>query len=88
MQRYKGRHREEAPLSVNMGISYPFLELTGNRRVTMEGSTGILLYEDDQIKINSNKVVVSFFGRGLRVKCISKTCVEIDGFITKIEFMS
>ncbi|MBQ1594506.1 MAG: hypothetical protein II105_02460, partial [Ruminococcus sp.] len=31
---------------------------------------------------------LSFEGRGLSVRCISGSCVEIEGFITKIEFIS
>ncbi|MBR1482690.1 MAG: YabP/YqfC family sporulation protein [Ruminococcus sp.] len=66
----------------------PLLELVGNRRVTVEGSTGILLYETTCIKINTNRMAISFEGRGLSVRCVSGSCVEIEGFVTKIEFIS
>ncbi|MBQ1507431.1 MAG: YabP/YqfC family sporulation protein, partial [Ruminococcus sp.] len=39
--------------------SAPLIELLGNRRVTLEGSTGVLLYESENIKINTNRMVVS-----------------------------
>ena len=42
---------------------------------------------NDQEKINTRKMVISFEGRGLSVKCISETGVEVCGFITKIEFL-
>lgn len=67
--------------------SAPLIEMLGNRRVTVEGSTGILLYECENVKINTNQCVVSFSGRGLSVRCISGSCVEIEGFIAKIEFI-
>ena len=66
----------------------PMIEMLGNRRITLEGSTGILLYESQNIKINTNKMVVSFCGRGLTVRCISNSCVEIEGYITKVEFIT
>lgn len=75
------------PAGLDMG-SAPLIEMLGNRRITLEGSTGILLYESDNIKINTNKMVVSFFGRGLCVRCISSSCVEIEGFVGKIEFLT
>ena len=50
--------------------------------------TGILVYESECIKINTNKMVISFSGRGLCVKCITNSCVEVAGFITGIEFMT
>ena len=66
----------------------PLIEMSGNRRVNVEGSTGILLYETSNIKISTNRMVLSFEGRGLSVRCISGSCVEIEGFVTKIEFIS
>ena len=66
----------------------PLIEMSGNRRVNVEGSTGILLYETSNIKVSTNRMVLAFEGRGLSVRCISGSCVEIEGFITKIEFIS
>jgi len=66
----------------------PLIEMLGNRQITIEGSTGILLYESENIKVNTSKMVISFYGRGLCLRCISSSCVEIDGFISKIEFVT
>ena len=44
--------------------------------------------ETSNIKVSTNRMVLSFEGRGLSVRCISGSCVEIEGFITKIEFIS
>lgn len=74
-------------VELDMG-SAPIIEMIGNRRITLEGSTGILLYESENIKINTARMIVSFFGRGLCVRCISSSCVEVEGFVTKIEFLS
>ncbi len=80
-------NRNSTPVGMDMG-GMPVIEMLGNRRITLEGSTGILLYESENIKINTRKMVVSFCGRGLCVRCISSSCVEIEGFITKIEFLT
>lgn len=66
----------------------PLIEMLGNRQITIEGSTGILLYESENIKVNTNRMVISFYGRGLCLRCISSSSVEIDGFISKIEFLT
>ncbi len=76
-----------APFGLDMG-EMPTVEMLGNRRITLEGSTGILLYESENIKINTSKMIISFYGRGLCVRCISCSCVEIEGFITKVEFLT
>lgn len=73
--------------SVDLDLgSAPVIEMLSNRRVTVEGSAGILHYNSDNIKINTNKMVLSFSGRGLRVRCITASCVEVEGFISQINF--
>lgn len=65
----------------------PVLEFTGDRRVLVEGSTGVLKYESELIRLNTKGMAISFFGRGLRLKCISPTAVIIEGCVTKVEFL-
>lgn len=79
--------KNNSKIMLDMG-SAPLIEMLGNRQITIEGSTGILLYESENIKINTSKMVISFYGRGLCVRCISSSSVEIDGFISKIEFLT
>lgn len=74
-------------ISFDMGDA-PLIEMTSNRRITVEGSTGILHYEAENIKINTNTIIISFCGRGLRVRCISCSCVEVEGFVSKVEFIT
>lgn len=66
----------------------PLIEMVGNRRITVEGSTGILFYETGCIKLSAGNMVLSFEGRGLSLHCVSGSCVEVEGFITKLEFLS
>ncbi len=82
----KNQSADSMTLDLNSGL--PTLDMLGNRRVTIEGSTGVLRYESENIKINTNKMVVSVCGRGLTVKCISPVDVVIEGFITCVEFIT
>lgn len=68
--------------------SFPLIEMTGNRRITVEGSTGVLLYENDCVKVNTVSTVISINGRGLCLRCISPSCVEVEGFIAQIDFLT
>ncbi len=74
-------------IAFDMGDA-PLIEMISNRRITVEGSTGILHYEAENIKINTNRMIISFCGRGLRVRCISCSCVEIEGFVCAVEFVT
>ena len=66
----------------------PLIEMTGNRQICVEGSTGILLYEPENIKINTTGPRISFYGRGLSVRCITASSVEVFGYVNKVEFIS
>ncbi len=74
--------------SPRVGIgNAPLMEAVGNRQITVEGAAGILLYESRCVKISAGKMVIAFHGRGLRLRCISGSCVEIIGFISNIEYL-
>ena len=66
----------------------PLIEMTGNRQICVEGSTGILLYEPENIKINTTGPTISFYGRGLSDRCITASSVEVFGYVNKVEFIS
>ena len=82
------RNQNDPRVPVIDAGTQPLIEMTGNRQINIEGSTGILLYESDNIKINTNGPVISFYGRGLSVRCITGSSVEISGFVNKIEFIT
>lgn len=71
-----------------LAISEPSLEFLSNREVTVEGSRGVLSYSEEEIKVNTEGMTVSFFGRGLNLKCISPIALSVSGFITRVEFDS
>ncbi len=70
-------------------ISVPsHFEINGNREVNVDGYRELLEYSDANIKVNMNKLIVSFSGRGLSIKCLDDTSMLICGYITNIEFIT
>ena len=67
-------------------VSAPCIELSGNREVLIEGSRGVLEYSPDTIRVNTSDMMLSVFGRGLDLRCISESALIIDGFVTRLEF--
>ena len=49
----------------------PRMEFCGNREVTIDGSKGVLEYDENLIRINMGKMVACFFGRNLNIKCFN-----------------
>lgn len=82
----KKRNIIKPNLPVEFHYNLPIIEFTGNRRAVVEGSTGVLRYNDEIIKINTRMSPLTFNGRGLSINCISPTCVIIEGFIINVEF--
>lgn len=67
--------------------SLPVAEITGNREITIEGSTGVLKYESDNIKVNTKIMVLSVSGRNLKLKYLSSSSLIIEGTILSLEFI-
>lgn len=86
MRKKRNKLTEKVPLDFNSSL--PVLEFSGNRRVVLEGSTGVVRYSDNVVIINTRMSPVTFKGRGLSINCISTTCVIIEGFILSVEFVN
>ena len=67
-------------------VGAPCIELSGNREVLIEGSRGVLEYSPETIRVNTSDMIMSVFGRGLDLRCISESALIIDGFVTRLEF--
>lgn len=83
----KKRKNLTSNIPVDFQYNLPVIEFTGNRRAIIEGSTGVLRYGEDNVRIKTRKSILSFSGRGLKIKCISPTCVIVEGFILNFEFI-
>ena len=64
------------------------IELSGNREAIVDGCHGILEYDENTIKLATGKMSVKFSGRGLQIKVLTPDSAVIEGFISKIEFIS
>ncbi|MDP4120502.1 MAG: YabP/YqfC family sporulation protein [Bacillota bacterium] len=90
-----GKHKKEKE-NQNNNISIasqllgniPHFELTGNQEVVIEGSKGVLEYNDTVVRVNTGAFVATFNGRGLTMKCLTSSSLIIGGFFTSIEFVS
>ena len=79
----------EDKLCLPFGISnMPYMELHGNREAIVEGCSGILEYDIKVIRINTSGMIISFKGRGLKIKCITDSSLIVTGYITNIEFLN
>ena len=73
------------PATLSSGL--PVVEIKGNREITVEGSTGVLKYEQENIKINTKMMVISVNGRNLKLKYLSSSSLIIEGTFLSLEYI-
>ena len=63
------------------------IEINSNREAIIDGSSGILEYNECCIKISTGKMIVAFKGRGLFIRCMSDSSMVIEGYISSVEYV-
>lgn len=76
----------QVPVSAMTNCAH--FEMNSNREVAIEGCRGILQYDENMIRLNTGKMVTSFCGRNLAIRCLTPDSLIVEGFITSIEFIT
>lgn len=69
-----------------MSTLTPHFEIHANREVIVEGCKSILEYDENVIKLDTGRLIVTFLGHGLSIRCLTPDSLIVDGLITNIEF--
>mgnify|MGYP005837179771 CR=1 len=64
------------------------MELNGNREVIVEGCGGVMEYSEETVRVKTGRLVAKFTGRNLKIKCLTGDSLVVEGFITKLEFLT
>lgn len=72
------------PEDILKGVSH--IEITGNSRMLIEGCSGVLLYTQDEIKLNLGKRAVSVKGDELSLCALADSAAQISGTIMEVSF--
>lgn len=81
--------------AIARGLSLPrdvifgdfIITLTGNQEVLVENYKGILSYDDDQICVQGNHVMLKICGRRLAIAYYSQEAMKVTGKIERLEYM-
>ena len=81
------RHLERSlQLPDGLLATLPRMELYGNRRVLIEGCTGIAEYDEDRICLRTDSGTIRFLGRSPCMNRLNPTCAVITGRLLSDEF--
>jgi sporulation protein YqfC len=85
---YKTRENiaEHLELPRDIILNIPKISITGDNEITIENHKGIILFEDKQIKINSNVGLISIQGTGFEILFIGGSTLTISGKFRSINY--
>lgn len=72
------------PEDVLNGVSN--IEITGNSRMLIQGCKGVLLYLEDEIKLNLGKCEVCIRGDELSMTALDEGMAQVEGTILDVSF--
>lgn len=75
----------DLPVDVVAGL--PHVELMGDRQFYMERHRGILSYDQEEIDINGERMIVKVFGSGLELVSMTGEALRIQGRIERVEWV-
>ena len=66
--------------------NFPTIQIKGNREITIDGCTGLLSYEEENILLETRYCRINIIGRTLTLSNLTKNILAIRGFIKNVEF--
>ncbi len=83
----KEKMSELLELPKDIVLNVPKLTMVGNGDLLIENFKGIIEYDNDRIRINTNSGIVKITGEGLRIKEITSEDLMVNGDISSLEFL-
>ena len=84
-KKLRGRIEELAALGAENELRLPHIELSSNREATVEGSCGIIEYDQSVVRLNCRGITVKFSGDCLCINNLSADRVSVTGDIVSLE---
>ena len=69
-----------------MHIEDFFMEVEGNRRVVLSGCRGIVTYAEECVALRTSFGLVTVYGQGLEMGCMTAEGATVFGRLQRIEF--
>lgn len=62
------------------------MEVEGNRRAVLTGCSGIVTYTEDKITLRTSFGMVSVYGQGLEMGCMTAEGATVTGRLSRLEW--
>lgn len=78
---------EKLDLPKDVLLDVPKIIVVGRNEVTIENHKGILVFERDKIKINTNMAPIEIKGSQFEILYIAASTITIKGYFDSIEYV-
>jgi len=82
----KGNVAQKIGLPIDAVLDIPQIVITGDSEIAIENHKGIIVFQEDEIKINSNVGVISVKGNHLEILFIGGSTVILGGKFKGISY--
>lgn len=65
-------------------MNLPKITITGNREILIENHKGIILFEENMIKVNSNAGVILINGNNLKIEYLEGKTIVVGGKFSSV----
>lgn len=72
--------------AVQLPVSGIKLRVTDDIRAEVEGCTGIVIYDENEVKLSAGKLAIGFIGSSLQITQYDSTLTVIEGFINAVNY--
>jgi sporulation protein YqfC len=86
LQKTRENLAEHLDLPRDVLFNIPKISILGNNEITIENHKGIILFEDKQIKINTNIGLMSIYGSGFEILFIGGSTLTISGRFKSVAY--
>lgn len=85
---YKSRENfaEKMDLPRDVILNLPKITIIGDNEIVIENHKGVILFENEQVKINSRVGLISIYGRGFEILFMGGNTVTLSGKFKSIVY--
>lgn len=77
---------EKLELPKEVILDVPKIIVTGRKEVTIENHKGIIVFEKELIKINTNSTPISIKGKNFEILYIASSTITVSGYFESIQY--
>lgn len=79
----KSKHKDKIS---TLKILSPTIDISSNKEALICGCHGIIEYDEDLVRLDCDKLIISITGKDLCIRALSIEEISVSGEIIKIEF--